>query len=135
MIVDPFKKKILHRWSAQDAPRDLFADHGRFICGSACWDVDTGETVVPDHSIRVVVDDYKPSLFSMFTEAAHRRVRDLRSGKEVVSWKLNFLTYRTSLDLDGFYRDRRAIPHAISPSGDRVVEGGDGKSWLYKIQH
>lgn len=135
MIVDPFEKKVLHRWSAQDAPRGRFADQGKSICGSVCWDVDTGEKVAPNHSIRVVMDDYKPSLFSAFAEiAARRRVWDFRSGKEVVSWKLNFITYSTRFDLDGFYRDRRPIPCAISPTGEHIVEGGDGKIWLSKIQ-
>jgi hypothetical protein len=136
MIVDPFKKKILHSWSGPDAPRGRFADQGKSICGRVCWDVDSGKKVVPDQSIRVVVDDYKqPSLFSPFSEmAARRRVWDYRTGKEVVSWKLNFLTYSTRFDLDGFYRDRRPIPCAISPTGDYIVEGGDGKIWLYKIK-
>jgi|GEM_PF-6879583 len=136
MIVDPFEKKILHSWSGPDAPRGQFADQGKSICGRVCWDVDSGKKVVPDHSIRVVVDDYKqPSLFSPFAEtAARRRVWDYRRGKEVVSWKLNFLTYSTRFDLDGFYRDRRPIPCAISPTGGYVVEGGDGKIWLYKIK-
>ncbi len=135
LIVSPFEKKILHSASGPDAPRGRFADQGKAICGKICWAVDTGKTIVPDHSIRVVLDDYKAGLFSAFTEmAARRRVWDFRSGKEVVSWKLNFLTYSTRFDLDGFYRDRGPIPCAISPTGEHIVEGGDGKIWLYKIQ-
>jgi len=135
LIVSPFEKKILHSASGPDAPRGLFADQGKAICGKICWAVDTGKTIVPDHSIRVVLDDYKPSLFSAFTEmSAKRRVWDIRTGTEVVSWKLKFITYGTTFDLDGYNRDRRPIPSAISPDGEYVVEGGDGKIWLYKIR-
>ena len=136
MIVDPFKKKILHSWPAQaDAPRGRFTDQGRFICGGVCWDVDTGKKSVPDHSFRYVFDDYKWNLFSALSEmAARRRVLDFKSHKEVVSWKLSFITYSTRFDLDGYYRDRRPIPCAISPNGEYIVEGGEGKIWLYKIQ-
>lgn len=52
----------------------------------------------------------------------------------MVSWPLKSLTYGISIDLDGFNRDRRSIPCAISPDGEYIVEGGDGKIWLYRIQ-
>jgi hypothetical protein len=135
LIVSPFEKRILHRASGPDAPRGRFADHGKAICDKICWAVDTGKTIVPDHSIHIVWDDYKPSLFSVFAEmSAKRRVWDISTGKEVVSWKLKFITYGTTFDLDGYNRDRRPIPSAISPDGEYVVEGGDGKIWLYKIR-
>jgi hypothetical protein len=137
LIVDATAKKVLRRVSGSDAPRGLFADGGNAICnGNICWDVDTGKKIgeapvlgagigVAARSSRVVLDDRR---------AARRRVWDFRSGKEVVSWPLKSLTYSISIDLDGFNRDRRSIPCAISPDGEYIVEGGDGKIWLYKIQ-
>jgi hypothetical protein len=138
LIVDPFAKKILHSWPEQDAPRGRFADQGKAICSTVCWDVDTGKKIVPDRSIRVVVDNYRNSgipFSSAFEEmAARRKVWDIRTAKEVVSWKLKFITYGTTFDWDGYNRDRRPLPSAISPDGEYVVEGGDGKIWLYKIR-
>lgn len=58
---------------------------------------------------------------------AGRRVWDFKTNREVVSWQLRFITYSTTLDGDGFNRDRKPIPCAISPDGEYVVEGGDGK--------
>ncbi len=138
LIADAFAKKILHSWPEQDAPRGRFFDQGKAICSKVCWDVDTGKKIVPDHSIRVIVDDYRNSgipFSSTFEEmAARRKVWDIQTGKEVVSWRLKFITYSITFDLDGYNRDRRPIPSAISPDGEYVVEGGDGKIWLYRIQ-
>ena len=67
-------------------------------------------------------------------QAARRRVWDFRSGKEVVSWQLESMTYSISIDFDGFNRDRRPVPCAISPDGEYIAEGGNGRIWLYKIQ-
>jgi len=136
LIVSPFEKKILHSASGPDAPRGRFADQGRAICGrKICWAVDTGKKIVPDHSIHVVLDDYKPGLLSALTEmSAKRGVWDISTSKEVISWRLKFITYGITFDLDGFNRDRRPIPSAISPNGEYVVEGGDGKIWLYEIR-
>jgi hypothetical protein len=147
-IVDPFNKRILHRW-----PDGLwFADSGNAICADkVCRDVDTGKQIgeapVPGfthrnetaaRASRIVLDDYHDvgiPFSSVFTEmAARRRVWDFRRNKEVVSWQLKFLTYSITIDLDGFNRDRKPIPCAISPDGEYIVEGGDGKIWLYKIQ-
>jgi hypothetical protein len=137
LIVDATAKKVLRSESGSDAPRSLFADGGSAICtANICWDVDTGKKIgeapfpgastgVATRSSRVVLDDRR---------AARRRVWDFRSGKEVVSWPLKSLTYSVSIDLDGFNRDRRSIPCAISPGGEYIVEGADGKIWLYKIQ-
>ena len=123
LIVNPFEKKILHKWTAQDAPRGRFEDHGKALCGRTCWDVDTGTRIVSGRPIRIVLD-----------EGDKRQVWDFNSGKEVVSWKLNFITYSISLDLDGFNRDRRPFPCAISPDGEYIAEGSDGKIELSKIQ-
>ena len=150
LIVNPFVKKVLHNRSGSNEPRGRFADSGTAICGrNICWDVDTGKKIsevpvsgvtsgVATRSSRVVLDYLHESVIpfsSVFTEIAARRVVwDLRSSKEVVSWRLKFLTYGITIDLDGFNRDRRPIPCAISPDGEYIVEGSDGKIWLYKIQ-
>ena len=92
---------------------------------------------VSARSSRIVLDDRHEigiPLVSMFTErGARRRVWDFRANKELVSWQLRFVTYSTTLDGDGFNRDRKPIPCAISPNGEYVIEGGDGKVWLYRI--
>lgn len=132
LIVDPFAKKVLHT-----APGGRFADSGSAICaGRGCWDVDTGRRIgaarvsgeigdVSTRSSRVVLEDQ---------HAGRRSVWDFRSNQELVSWQLKFLTYSFSIDLDGFSRDRRPTPCAISPDGESILEGGDGKVWLYRIQ-
>jgi hypothetical protein len=137
LIVNPYAKEVLHGASGLNAPRGRFAESGRAICGgNICWDVDTGKKIgeaggsgaasgVAARSSRVVLED---------PHAGRRWVWDFRSGKEVVSWRLKFLTYSISIDLDGFNRDRRPIPCTISPDGEYIVEGGDGKIWLYEIQ-
>jgi hypothetical protein len=66
--------------------------------------------------------------------AARRRVWDFRTNHEVVSWQLRFITYPITFDGDGFSRDRKPFPCALSPDGGYIVEGGDGKVSLYKIQ-
>lgn len=145
MLVNPFAKKVLHA-----VPCCRFADRGNAVCGrNICWDVDTGEKIgeapvsgatsgVAIRSSRVVLDDSRgnsiPFWSAVAEMAAKRRVWDFRSNKEVVSWPLKFLTYWTSFDLDGFNRDRRPIPCAISADGKYIVEGGDGRIWLYRIQ-
>ena len=119
--------------------------------GNTCWDVDTAgkiaRSLVPGsvssqygvaaQSSRIVLDDGHESvipLASAVTEiAARRRIWDFRSNREIVSWQLKFLTY-WNFDLDGLDRQSIPIPCAISPDGEYVVEGGDGKVRLYKIQ-
>lgn len=119
--------------------------------GKICWDVDTAKQIgqatvsgsvssgsgVSSRSSRVVLDDPHGTgipFASTFTEmAARRRVWDFGTNEEVASWRLRFITYSTTLDGDGFNRDRRPIPCAISPDGEYIVEGDDGKIWLYKI--
>jgi hypothetical protein len=153
LIVNPATREVLHRGQRQNAPSGWFADSGRAICaGNTCWDVDTAKKIghspvsgwaasqgsVASRSSRVVLDDPRESvipLSSAVTElAARRRIWDFRNNNEVVSWQLKFLTYWTRFDLDGFARDRRPIPCAISPDGEYIVEGGDGKVWLYRIR-
>jgi hypothetical protein len=152
-LVDPVTRNILHYGPRPSAPRGSFANRGRVICAdNTCWDVDTAKTIrqapvsgstsslgsVAAHSTRVVLDDRHDSVIpfsSAFTElAARRRIWDFTSNKEVVSWPLKFITYWSSFDLDGFNRNRTPIPGAISPDGEYVVEGGDGRIWLYKVQ-
>jgi hypothetical protein len=139
LIVSASMKKVLHSWMVESGPSGFFADGGRALCGGKiCWDVDTGKQIgqqalgsissrsgVAARSSRVVLDDRRESV---------RRVWDFRTSKELVSWKLRFITYSTTFDGDGFNRDRKPIPCAISPDGDYVVEGGDGRIWLYEIQ-
>jgi hypothetical protein len=150
LIVSPFTKKVVRSRSVAYGPTGSFAEKGSTLCGgNLCWDVDTarqigqapvsgGARAVATRASRVVLDDSHYSgipFSSTFTEiAARRRVWDFRTNKEVVSWQLKFITYWTSLDLDGFNRDRRPIPCAISPEGDYIAEGGDGKIFLYRIQ-
>ena len=152
MIVSPSTKKVLRSRSVGFGTGGWlrFADHGNAICGgTTCWEVDTGKKIgealvsgsiskAAARSSRVVLDDWHDTeipLSSVFTEmAARRRVWDFRTNKEVVSWRLQFVTYWTSCDLDGFDRDRKPIPCAISPNGESIVEGSDGKIWLYRIR-
>jgi hypothetical protein len=150
LIVDPFARRILHSGRRGSAPGGWFADRGKAICaGKICWDVDTAKEIglapisgmssgVATRSLRVVLDDSRYSAIpfsSAFAEMAARRlVWDAGTGREVVSWHLKFLTYSTRIDLDGFNRDRRPIPCAISPDGEYIVEGGDGKIWEYRIR-
>lgn len=153
LIVEPLTRQVLHRGLRQDTPNGWLADSGSAICvGNTCWNVDTSKKIwqspvsgsasssghVAAHASRVVLDDTRESVIpfsSAFTELrARRRVWDFSSNKEVASWPLKFLTYWASFDLDGFNRDRRPIPCAISPNGEYIVEGGDGRIWLYKIQ-
>ncbi len=136
MIVNPFTKQVLYSRTIGYGAGGwvFFADRGSAICGgNVCWEVDTGKKIgqapvsggvskTAARSSRVVLDDSHYSgipFSSTFTElAARRRVWDFRSNKEVVSWQLKFLTYSFSIDLDGFSRDRRPIPCAISPDGE-----------------
>jgi hypothetical protein len=153
LIVSPSAKKVLRSRIVEYGPSGWFADWGSALCGgNICWDVDTAKQIsqasvsglvssysaVAARSSRVVLDDRRESgmpFASTFTEmGARRRVWDFRTNREVVSWPLRFITYSTTLDGDGFNRDRKPIPCAISPDGEYVVEGGDGKVWQYKIQ-
>jgi hypothetical protein len=153
LIVSPLTKKVLRSRVVEYGPSGWFADRSSALCGGkTCWGVDTADQIgeapvsgsvisgseVSARSSRVVLDDRHESgvpFTSIFTEiGARRRVWDFRTNKEVVSWQLRFITYSTMLDGDGFSRDRRPIPCAISPDGEYVVEGGEGKIWLYKIQ-
>lgn len=153
LIVSPLTKSVIRSRSVAYGPIGWFADRGSALCGAnLCWDVDNAQVIgqapgsgkvasaseVAGRSSRVVLDDPHTSgipFSSTFTEmSARRMVWDFRSGKTLVSWKLKFITYSTSFDLDGYNRDRKPIPCAISPDGAYVVEGGDGKIWLYKIQ-
>jgi len=153
LIVSPLTKKVLRSRIVESGPGGWFADGSRALCGGRiCWDVDTAKQIgqapvsgllsspsgVAARSSRVVLDDRHESAIpfaSALTEmGARRRVWDFRTNKEVASWQLRFITYSTTLDGDGFSRDRKPIPCAISPDGDYVVEGGDGKIWLYRIQ-
>jgi hypothetical protein len=153
LIVKPLTRQVLHSGPQQNTPGGWFANSGRAICsGGACWDVDTAKKIwqspvsgsarsqgsVAARSSRIVLDDPHESvipLSSAFTElAARRRIWDFSSNKEIASWQLKFITYWSSLDLDGFHRDRSPISCAISPDGEYIVEGGEGRVWLYKIQ-
>lgn len=153
LLVDPVARQILNGGNRGEAPGFWFADNGAATCdGNICWDTESGKKIAQSpipgnagsashftaHSTRVVLDDFHDPgipLSGIFTEmAARRRVWDFQSNKEIVSWPLKFITYSSSFDLDGYNRDRRPIPCAISPDGKFVVEGGDGTIWLYKIQ-
>jgi len=150
LIVSPLTKTVVRGRSVAYGPIGSFSENGRTLCGgNLCWDVDTarqvgkapvsgGASAVATRASRVVLDDDHEGgipFSSAFTEmAGRRRVWDYGTNKEVASWQLKFMTYWKSFDSDGFNRDRRPIPCAISPDGDYVVEGGDGKIWLYRIQ-
>jgi len=148
LIVNLPTRQILHSGSG-----GWFADNGRAVCWNGnCWATDSGQRLahspvrgsagaaghVAARSSRIVLDDPHESAIpfsSAFTDlAARRRVWDFRSNTEVASWPLKFLTYWTSFDLDGFNRDRRPVPCAISPDGEYIAEGADGKVSLYKVR-
>lgn len=149
LIVSPLTKKVLRSRIVERGPTGWFADRSTALCGGkTCWDVDTADQIgeasvsgsvseVSARSSRIILDDRHESgipLASTFAEkGARRRVWDFRTNKELVSWQLKFVTYSTTFDGDGFSRDRRPIPCAISPDGEYVIEGGDGKVWLFKI--
>jgi len=153
LLVDPFARKMLKSGARGEARGFWLADNGAVTCdGNVCWDTATGTKVaqspVPGnagsashfaaHSTGIVIDDFHDPgipLSGFFTEMmARRRVWDFRSNKEIVSWPLKFITYSSSFDLDGYNRDRRPIPCAISPDGEFVVEGADGTIWLSRIK-
>jgi len=153
LIVSPLTQKVLRSRIVQSGPIGWFADRSSALCGGKiCWNVDTANQIgqapvsgsvgsaseVAARSSRVVLDDPHESgipFASTFTEmAARRRVWDFRTNHEVVSWQLRFITYPITFDGDGFSRDRKPFPCALSPDGGYIVEGGDGKVSLYKIQ-
>ena len=149
-ILDANKRQVLQRSATDGTFAGKFAESGHSICTRTCVSVDDARPVgkwpasvgslaaVSSQSSRLVYDDYHPSdipFSSLFTESkARRKVWDFRSGQELLSWPLRFLTYSVVLDFDGYDRDRRPVPCAISPNGLYLAEGGDGKALIYRIQ-
>jgi hypothetical protein len=119
-----------------------------------CWEVDSGKKIseAPTinggdpmanalHASRVVASDYRRRrvpFSSEIIEVFQRRVVwDFRSGKELVSWRPQFQSWDYQLELD----PQKPLKHihepfrfAISPDGQYVIEGGNGRLHLYKIE-
>jgi hypothetical protein len=118
-----------------------------------CWEVDSGGRIAQAptinggepiasavHASRIVASDYhrRRSLLSAeYTEVLRRRVVwDFRAGRELVSWRPQWQTW----DLHLYWDESKPPLHisepyrfAISPDGEYIAEGGDGKVHLYRI--
>ncbi len=133
LIVDPLNRKVLRTESGYDRIAGQFADGGRVICAHACWEVDDGNKISEPPAQAKVVSVAAKSTRLVLEKGGRLAVWDFRTGKEVVSWKRQSITYSFGIDSDGPYWDRRSIPCAISPDGEYIAEGADGKVWLYRV--
>jgi hypothetical protein len=159
LIVDPLRRKILHRWPENGGGVWEFADGGTAVCqGGAglnvngspaiCRNVDTskeiGETVrngdepiaTASRASRAVVSDYRsrniPLDYEYHTVFKGRYVWDFRTGQELASWYPESETYPSVFSPPKQVTE--PFRFAISPDGQCVAEGGNGKVMLYKIE-
>jgi hypothetical protein len=119
-----------------------------------CWEADSGKKIGEAPTInggdpiapalhvgRVVASDYRrrKTPFSYeYTEIFKRRVLwDFRAGREVVSWRPRFQTWDFQLDPDPSKPSKHVdepFRFALSPDGEYVAEGGNGRVYLYKVE-
>lgn len=159
LVVDPFARKVVRRWPWKDTPGGewKFADSGKAVCQggtglglkrlpAVCRSADTGKEIsetrgngdVPiataARATRVVVTDnrYKKPLFDYEyrTTFNGRIVWDFGAGKELASWRPEFQTYILSPPR----QITQPFRFAMSPDGQYVAEGGNGKLRIYKIE-
>lgn len=139
LIVDPVARKVLQRWSGDNAPGGEFADSGKAVCSGSdveaterapvtCWESDTGKKIgeAPTinggdpmanslHASRVVASDYRrrrvPFSSDIIEVFKRRVVWDFRAGKELVSWRPDFQSWDFQLYLD----PQKPLKHVHEP--------------------
>jgi hypothetical protein len=159
LIVDPLGRKVLQRWPGGPIGDWEFADSGRAVCAggavlesnrapATCRDVDTGRVIrqtrtngvepiaAAAHATRVVVSDYRRRKilfdYEYRTVFKGRYVWDFGSGQELARWYPESETYP-----DVFSPSKQITEpfrFALSPDGQYVAEGGNGKLRLYRIE-
>jgi hypothetical protein len=159
LIVDPFARKIIRRWPPDSGPRGQFVDGGKAMCGGgdvedtgkaplSCWEVDSGEKIseaptinggepiaAAAHSSRIIASDFRRANRPLFSDnyvaiLQRRVVLDVRTGKELVSWRPQSQSY---ININN-EREEEPFQFAISPDGQYIAEGGNGTIHLYKIE-
>jgi hypothetical protein len=161
LIVDPLRRKVLQRWPAEYTwgPAWEFADSGKAVCiagnvlqsdhaPAICRNVDTGKVIaetqgngiepiaMATHASRGVVSDYRrrkiPFDYEYQTTFKGRYVWDFASGRKLASW---YPESETSPFVSSHANQiTEPFRFAISPDGQYVAEGGNGKLTLYKIE-
>jgi hypothetical protein len=157
LIVDPLGRRVLQRWPGFPAVW-TFADNGKAVCqGGAVYEsrraratcryVDTGKVIrqtktngiepiaTAAHVSRVVVSDYRTGFLcggECRPTFKGRFIWDFGSGQELARWYPDSGTYPTGSSPAKQFTEH--YPFAISPNGQYVAEGGNGKLRLYRIE-
>lgn len=158
LIVDPVARKVLRRWT--DPAQWKFADFGRAVCRdgnvlasrsapAVCRSVDTGNVigrtrkngaepiVTAIHATRIAASDERRRkvLFDYEYRVVFkgRFVWDFGAGRELASWNPEWQNYSAEFAGPG-KRSTEPFPYALSPDGQYLAEGGEGKLRLYRIE-
>ena len=152
------------KWPVWDGPGGQFTDSGKALCGSVgsdledvpkgqslrCWKTDSGEligyapadragapVVVSQRSTRVVFSEYGyiPAVIRDRDSHPYKAavVWDYATGERLASWRPDTQTWYQQ----GLRPPKKIVEpskFAISPDGQFVAEGGNGKLTVYKIQ-
>ena len=152
------------KWPLWDGPGGNFADAGAALCGSVgddfedvpkgrdlrCWKTDTGELIgyAPADRAAAPVSVSRRSTRVVFSEYGYIRGvirdRDSHPYKDAAVWDYGTGERLASLIPDtqtwyelGLHPPKKIVEaskFAISPDGQYVAEGGNGKLTVYKIQ-
>ena len=158
LIVNPMARKVVQRWS--DPSRWKFADFGKVVCRGGrvldaslapvvCQSVDTGSIIgktrkngveplaTASHATRIVAENERRRKvlfdYEFRVVSSGRFVWDFGTGRELASWNPESETYAADFAGPG-KRLTEPFRFALSPDGEYIAEGGNGKLTLYRVE-
>ena len=163
LVVDPFNRRVLHRWPSRLVRGNRFANNGKAICSGSgvysgvrppveCFAVADGKKIGDPPSVngglplsvamaapRLVASDYhrRLSLLSddlLISHLSRRVIWDFGSGRELFSWMPGAQEYAVPFANGKSKRTTDHFRFALSPDGDYLAEGGSGSLHLYRVE-